>query len=126
MVTGTLEYFVSCLLESLFGRRWWDYTGWPLNINGRICIISVMMFGLGSVALIKCIAPFTFGMIDGMSDIAVYALAVIIAFVMLVDSVKSVRNMDTDKLWYVEKQSEVVEEFENSAVMQKIKSVLRR
>ena len=126
MVTGTLEYFVSCLLESLFGRRWWDYTGWPLNINGRICILSVTMFGLGTVALIKFIAPFTFGMIDGMDTVAVAVISAVIAFVLLADAVKSVKNMDTDKLWYVGKQAEVFEEFEHSAVVEKIKSVLKR
>ena len=64
VVTGSLEYFVSWMLERLFGRRWWDYTDWPLNINGRVCILSAAMFGIGTVALIKFIAPFTFGMIN--------------------------------------------------------------
>ena len=33
VVTCSLEYFVSWLLETLFHKRWWDYTGWPGNIN---------------------------------------------------------------------------------------------
>ena len=51
IVTGTLEYFVSCLLESLFGRRWWDYTGHFMNINGRICLLGAVCFGLGGMLL---------------------------------------------------------------------------
>ena len=123
LLTGTLEYFVSWLMERLFHYRWWDYTGWPLNINGRICIFSVGLFGLGTVALIKFIAPFTFGMIGSLQPQNVYILSAVIASVMLADAVNSVIHLDTDKLWYVEKQVEFIE---NNAIMNKIKNTFKR
>ncbi len=126
VLTGLLEYFVSWLLEALFNRRWWDYTGWPLNINGRICALGAAAFGAMTVLLIKFIAPFTIGMIDSLSLIATYILTVIVAFVMLADTVKSVKNADSAKLWYVEKQSEIFENIEDSQVVRKIKNVLKR
>lgn len=38
VLCGCLEYFSSWYLEMTHdGQRWWDYTGYFLNINGRIC-----------------------------------------------------------------------------------------
>ncbi len=126
VVTGVLEYFVSWMLEALFGRRWWDYTGWPLNINGRVCALGALAFGIMTVLLVKFIAPFTIGMISNMSLITTYILTAVIAFVMVADTVKSVKNTDNAKLWYVEKQAEIFENFEDSTVVKKIKNVLKR
>ncbi len=126
VVTGSLEYFVSWMLERLFGRRWWDYTDWPLNINGRVCILSAAMFGIGTVALIKFIAPFTFGMINRIDNNACVALTVVIAAVMIIDAARSARHTDAAKLWYVEKQPTLFREIEHSAVVEKIKHVLKK
>lgn len=43
-----LEYFVSWLLEKLYKARWWNYSNWPFNINGRICLYGFIIFGLFS------------------------------------------------------------------------------
>ena len=68
VVTCSLEYFVSWLLETLFHKRWWDYTGWPGNINGRVCLIGGIAFGTFTVALIKLIAPVTLPSISGIAN----------------------------------------------------------
>lgn len=129
LVTSTLEYFVSWLLEELFNQRWWDYTNWPLNINGRVCIISAAAFGIMTVALVKVIAPFTMGIINSMGLIPMYMLTAVTAFVMLADTVVSVKNIDTDRLWYVDKQSELFPGGENGRygeLVRKIKNTLRK
>lgn len=123
LLTGTLEYFVSWLLETLFHRRWWDYTGWPLNINGRICILSVGLFGIATVALIKFVAPFTIEMIDSLKPFTIEVLSAVFAFVMLVDAVKSARHIDTERLWFVEKQEEFIA---NNRIVNAIKNTFRR
>jgi uncharacterized membrane protein len=123
ILTGVLEYFVSWLLEKMFHQRWWDYTNWPLNINGRICIFGAIAFGIMTVLLIKCIAPFTFGLLDMMSPIAVVVAAVLIAIVMLADTIITVRYMDTSKLWYVDKQSEIFEHISDSRCVNAVKKI---
>ena len=118
VVTCSLEYFVSWLLETLFHKRWWDYTGWPGNTNGRVCLIGGIAFGTFTVALIKLIAPVTIDMIDSVS-----------AFVMIADTVKAVKCMDSSKLWYVEKQAEFMNELRNGrcvGLVKKIKDTFRR
>ena len=95
VVTCSLEYFVSWLLETLFHKRWWDYTGWPGNINGRVCLIGGIAFGTFTVALIKLIAPVTIDMIDSVSLPALHIMTCVIAFVMIADTVKTVKCMDS-------------------------------
>lgn len=56
-VCGTLEYIASWLLEQIHGTKWWDYSGYFLNLNGRICLEGVLVFGIGSVAFIYFLAP---------------------------------------------------------------------
>ena len=74
-----------------------DYTGWPGNINGRVCLIGGIAFGTFTVALIKLIAPVTIDMIGSVSLPALHIMTCVIAFVMIADTVKTVKCMDSSK-----------------------------
>ncbi len=54
---GILEYFTSWFLEVLFDTKWWDYKGYFLNINGRVCLEGLFVFGLAGVAFTYVFAP---------------------------------------------------------------------
>ena len=57
IVCSVLEYLTSYCLEQLWGIRWWDYSGHFLNINGRICLLGAVAFGLGGTALVCLFLP---------------------------------------------------------------------
>lgn len=58
VLCGCLEYFSSWYLEMTHdGQRWWDYTGYFLNLNGRICAEGLLTFGLGGLAIVYLLAP---------------------------------------------------------------------
>ena len=58
LLCGAVEYFTSWLLEVLNdGQHWWDYTGYYLNVNGRICAEGLLVFGIGGMAFIYVLAP---------------------------------------------------------------------
>lgn len=58
MVVGSvLEYVCSWGQELLLGSRSWDYSGMPLNINGRICLLYSAFWGILGVLWIKDIYP---------------------------------------------------------------------
>ena len=57
LVTGILEYFTGVLMFELYHRRWWDYTGLFLNIDGYVCFRSVFTFGIGGLLLIYIVDP---------------------------------------------------------------------
>lgn len=51
VICSVLEYFTGAFLEWRWGMLWWDYSGHFLNLNGRICLIGAVCFGLGGMAL---------------------------------------------------------------------------
>lgn len=54
-----VEYFTSWIMEKLFHARWWDYTGKPGNINGRIDLKHSLIWAGFSVFFTKIIWPVT-------------------------------------------------------------------
>ncbi|MCD2491860.1 DUF975 family protein [Lacrimispora sp. NSJ-141] len=58
VVCGCVEYFTSWYLEITHnGVKWWDYSGYFLNLDGRICAEGLLVFGLGGCAFIYILAP---------------------------------------------------------------------
>ena len=58
VLCGIVEYFSHWFLEITKGAKWWDYTGYLLNLNGRICAEGLFVFGLGGIAVVYLLAPF--------------------------------------------------------------------
>ena len=57
-VTGTvIEYVCSFVQEMLFGSTSWDYSNVPFNINGRVCLLYSIFWGILGVIWIKIIYP---------------------------------------------------------------------
>ena len=46
IVTSILEYFTSWIMEKLFHMRWWDYSHYKFQINGRVCLLNSTCFAL--------------------------------------------------------------------------------
>lgn len=58
LVCGAIEYFTAYYLELTHnGQKWWDYTGYFLNLHGRICAEGLLIFGLGGLAIVYILAP---------------------------------------------------------------------
>ena len=52
-----IEFFTGVYLEITKGRTWWTYKDMPFNIDGKICLLSSIFFGLAGILLIYFIAP---------------------------------------------------------------------
>lgn len=58
ILCGIVEYFTSWFLEITHnGQKWWDYTGYFLNINGRVCAEGLLVFGIAGIACVYVLAP---------------------------------------------------------------------
>ncbi len=55
---GTIEYVTSWLLELIYHRRWWDYSDHMANLNGRICLGELPLFGIAGVLFAYFFLPF--------------------------------------------------------------------
>ncbi len=84
-----LEYFTSYFLEKIFHTRWWDYSGYRFNINGRICLETMVPFGLFGLFIMYVSNPFFLGMIEKISIPILYALTLVILIVYFIDNVIS-------------------------------------
>ncbi len=80
----SLEYFVSWLMEKLFKARWWDYSEWPLHINGRVCLYGFLAFGGFSAILPYIHAPLSSFILSIPTNIK-YPLAIILAIFFIID-----------------------------------------
>lgn len=57
-LTGAaVEYVLSYGLEAIYGARFWDYSYAKGDINGRICIIYSLFWGILAIGLMKFIKP---------------------------------------------------------------------
>lgn len=111
IVCSILEYITSWVLEEIFDTRWWDYSHWPLNINGRICIVSMLGFGFATLLGIKIIIPQTLARIDMLSIPTLYMLSGMCAAILLMDLAHTLRKMEhsKEKLWFIDQQSKIME-----------------
>lgn len=57
LLCGCIEYGVSWFLEQTYGMRWWDYSDYFLNLNGRICVEGLLAFGIGGMAFVHLFVP---------------------------------------------------------------------
>ena len=57
VLTSTVEYLTSYLMEKLFHMRWWDYSHHHFQLNGRICLLNSTLFGLACLVLRYVVHP---------------------------------------------------------------------
>lgn len=64
VICSILEYTTSYVMEKLFKARWWDYTRFKFNINGRICAETMIPFGILGVLVVYYLNPFLLKIIN--------------------------------------------------------------
>ncbi len=57
LVGSVIEYVLSWGQEMLFGSTSWDYSAMPFNLNGRICLLYSVFWGVLGIFWIKSIYP---------------------------------------------------------------------
>ena len=63
-IGSIIEYMVSLVGELIFHIKWWDYSDQMFNINGRICVLFSLFWGLLAIYLMSDINPRTDKFID--------------------------------------------------------------
>lgn len=57
LIGSLTEYVISYITDIFLHTQWWDYSDKILNINGRICLLYSVFWGLLTVFLVKVINP---------------------------------------------------------------------
>ena len=92
-----LEYFTSYLMEKIFKARWWDYTDYRFNINGRVCLETLVPFGLLGCFAIYVINPIIFSMFAITSVTVLRIIALILFIVFIIDFIISLKIINSFK-----------------------------
>lgn len=64
MIGSGTEYLISFLVEITMQTKWWDYSNHFLHINGRICMLYSIFWGMLTVILVKKLNPYMDKIID--------------------------------------------------------------
>ena len=139
MVSATvLEYFTGVAMECLFHVRYWDYSGKPLNLNGHICAVSSLAWGVFSVILTiyghNPVERFVLNMNPNLLEMIVFALTAYIS----VDMTASVREAldlkelligleeNSEEFRHLHKHFEVLSAFYGGSLKEKSEAGLRK
>ncbi|MGX8698989.1 MAG: putative ABC transporter permease [bacterium] len=85
ILCGVLEYLSSYFMELIFHARWWDYSTKPMNLNGRIWIGNLILFGLAGIAVIHFADPFLLSLIARLGAKVKLVLIVVLSVIFLTD-----------------------------------------
>lgn len=89
LICSVLEYFTSYLMEKLFNTRWWDYSNYKYNINGRICLETLLPFGLLGITMIYIINPILFKFLNIFSLNIIKIISIILLIIFITDIIIS-------------------------------------
>lgn len=86
----TLEYVTSWGMEKLFHARWWDYSHYRFNIQGRICLLGAVVFGFAGVIITDVTQPVVERITRMIPLPAVHWMCAIFAVIVITDTVITV------------------------------------
>ena len=96
-ICSILEYFTSFIMEKLFKARWWDYSQRRFNINGRICLETMLPFGMGATIILYSIHPKVIYLVDLIPYNIKTMISIIFLALYLIDNFISMRVMNKIK-----------------------------
>lgn len=96
-ICSILEYSTSYIMERMFKTRWWDYSKNKYNINGRICLQTMTLFGIGGVLVVKFLSPLFLYDISLFSPLAINIIAIITAIMFVADIIVSYNIINSFK-----------------------------
>lgn len=89
LICGTLEYFTSYIMEKLFKARWWDYSTKKFNINGRVCLETLLPFGILGTFIMYVATPFFVGLINQIPQTISFILSIVLIILFIIDNIVS-------------------------------------
>ena len=55
---SAIEYVIGLFLDKVWNLNYWDYSSYPLNLSGYICLYSILGFAIAGVLWVCVIARF--------------------------------------------------------------------
>lgn len=105
---AVLEYFTSYLMEKLFKARWWDYSNYRFNLNGRVCLENLILFGLLGCIAVYVTNPCFIWLFSLVSSTTLKTIAIVLFIFFICDlflSLKIINSFKNTTLCFVKKDN---------------------
>ena len=87
IICSILEYFASYFMEKIFHARWWDYSNKKFNLNGRICINTMIPFAICGLIMIYVLNPLYFNLISHIITTIINIITIILIIMYTIDNI---------------------------------------
>ena len=94
-------------MEKLFATKWWDYSNYRFNINGRVCLLNSVLFGIMGVVAVKFVNPVIMSFVNIFNDFWIKVIGITLMIIFLVDLIFTIKSLVN---------------FKNSNVLNKLRS----
>lgn len=80
-----LEYVTGIIMEVLFKVRYWDYSEYPFNFQGRVCLGTTLAWGLLTILLTRILHVPVEGMVLAIPNRALMGITLVITLIFFGD-----------------------------------------
>ncbi len=119
VICSILEYGTSYVMEKIFKARWWDYSHNKFNINGRICLGNMLLFGIGGCLILYMANPFITYILSLLPSPLLTTMAITLFIIFLVDNLVSFKVILNFK-----KVATTIRKDSTEEISKKVKAVL--
>lgn len=89
IICSLLEYMTSYFMEKIFKIRWWDYRDKKFNLNGRICLETMIPFGILGTLIVYILNPIFVNMISIININVLKIISIILLIIYIIDNIIS-------------------------------------
>ena len=110
VICGVLEYLTGYLMEKIFKARWWDNSDNRFNINGRVCLETLVPFSIMGTLFLYVINPILINLFVSAPDILIHIITWVFFFIIIIDTIFSLIIMNAFKNVTYNKKEDNTEE----------------
>lgn len=89
LLATIIEYMTGWTLEKIFHNKWWDYSNNTFNVNGRVCLLNTILFGIAAIIVVKVGGPLINYLLSFLSHKTIIIIGVGLLGLFLLDMVYS-------------------------------------
>lgn len=119
IVCSVIEYATSYFMEKIYHARWWDYSNKRFNINGRICLETMIPFGILGTLIMYFANPFFINLYKEIPDIILIIISSILTLLYIVDNIVSSHIISTINI-----EGKRLEKDNTKEITEKVKQIL--
>lgn len=80
LLVTAIEWLTGFILEKVFHNKWWDYSNMPLNLNGYVCLLFSLIWGVFCVFIVDVFHP----MIDTLLSHIPFLVGIILVCILVI------------------------------------------